>query len=30
MTEPVILLIEDEAQIRHLVRAALEGEGYRV
>ncbi|ADE12615.1 response regulator [Sideroxydans lithotrophicus] len=30
MSEPAILLIEDEAQIRRLVRAALEEEGYRV
>lgn len=30
MNEPTILLIEDEAQIRRLVRAALEEEGYRV
>lgn len=30
MTEPMILLIEDERQIRRFVRAALEGEGLRV
>jgi two-component system KDP operon response regulator KdpE len=30
MSEHTILLIEDEAQIRRLVRAALEEEGYRV
>jgi two-component system KDP operon response regulator KdpE len=30
MSESTILLIEDEAQIRRLVRAALEEEGYRV
>src|SRR5512138_2173681 len=30
MSEPTILLIEDEAQIRRLVRTALEEEGYRV
>ncbi len=30
MSEPVILLIEDEVQIRRLVRAALEEESYRV
>ncbi|MBI5890135.1 MAG: response regulator [Nitrosomonadales bacterium] len=30
MSEPTILLIEDEALIRRLVRGALEEEGYRV
>ena len=32
MTTPasLILVIEDEAEIRRFVRAALEGEGYRV
>jgi two-component system KDP operon response regulator KdpE len=27
---PLVLIVEDEAQIRRFVRAALEGEGYRV
>ncbi|HEX5338326.1 MAG TPA: response regulator, partial [Gallionella sp.] len=30
MSEPVILLVEDEAQIRRLLRAALEEEGLSV
>ncbi len=30
MSDPAILLIEDEAQIRRLLRAALEGESHRV
>lgn len=30
MAEPLVLVVEDEAQIRRFVRAALEGEGCRV
>lgn len=30
MTEPVVVVIEDEAQIRRFLRAALAGQGYRV
>ena len=30
MTEPVVLLVEDEAQMRKFVRLALESQGHRV
>ena len=30
VVQPVALLVEDEPQVRHFVRAALEAEGWRV
>jgi len=30
MTQPVVILIEDEVQIRRFVRASLEAEGWQV
>ncbi len=30
MTQPVVILIEDEIQIRRFVRSALEAEGWQV